>query len=71
MLILSSGLFVLSYGKALPGQSFRVFDSNIQPLPPGVKGMMYIGGIGLAKGYFNDKLKLMLLLLLDTGERYW
>jgi fengycin family lipopeptide synthetase D len=40
-------------GKAIPGISFHVLDDDLAPVPEGEPGELYIGGIGLAKGYIN------------------
>ncbi|XP_065223700.1 linear gramicidin synthase subunit D-like [Planococcus citri] len=40
-------------GKPIPGVEFYVLDSNIQPLPTGECGELYISGLQLAKGYLN------------------
>ncbi|WP_273826188.1 non-ribosomal peptide synthetase [Pseudomonas asplenii] len=45
----------IPYGKALDQQSFHVLDEALQPRPTWVPGQLYIGGIGLAKGYWRDE----------------
>ncbi|XP_065203890.1 linear gramicidin synthase subunit D-like [Planococcus citri] len=40
-------------GKPLPGVEFYVLDSNMQPLPIGKSGELYISGLQLAQGYLN------------------
>ncbi len=44
----------IPYGKPMRNQQFYVFDSKLRHLPIGVQGELYIGGIGVALGYFND-----------------
>ncbi len=45
------------YGKAMLNQSFHVLNRDLAPCPTWVPGQLYIGGIGLAKGYLHDEQK--------------
>ncbi|MBU0994171.1 MAG: amino acid adenylation domain-containing protein, partial [Proteobacteria bacterium] len=47
----------IPYGKPLTNQKFYVLDSHFADCPVLVPGELYIGGIGLAKGYFKDEEK--------------
>ncbi|MEO0393384.1 MAG: amino acid adenylation domain-containing protein, partial [Pseudomonadota bacterium] len=40
-------------GLPLPGVIVRVLDAHGTPVPPGVTGSLWLGGIGLARGYLN------------------
>lgn len=44
----------IPYGKPLANQQYYILDSMMQQCPDWVPGMLYISGIGLAKGYLND-----------------
>ncbi|QUJ76791.1 amino acid adenylation domain-containing protein [Sulfitobacter albidus] len=44
----------IPYGTALEGQSVHVLDHRLAPRPPHVAGEIYIGGRGLALGYWED-----------------
>ena len=61
------------YGKPLANQSFQVLDANLMPRPVWVPGDLYIGGIGLAKGYWNDPEKTAERFITHpvTGERLY
>lgn len=43
------------YGVPLSNQKMFVLNSNFKQCPNGVKGEIYIGGDGLASGYYRDK----------------
>ncbi|WP_143328979.1 non-ribosomal peptide synthetase, partial [Clostridium puniceum] len=45
------------YGMPLGNQKFYVLDHHKKLCPIGFQGELYIGGIGLAKGYLNDEEK--------------
>ena len=47
----------IPYGYPMTNQSFYVLDQSLQPRPNQVPGELYIGGIGLAKGYWGDEEK--------------
>jgi amino acid adenylation domain-containing protein len=42
-------------GTPILNTSFYVLDDYLQLLPLGAKGNLFIGGLGLAKGYFNSE----------------
>lgn len=41
-------------GRPLPGTSVRVLDTELRPVPAGVRGELYLGGPGLADGFHGD-----------------
>ncbi|NQZ07283.1 MAG: amino acid adenylation domain-containing protein [Algicola sp.] len=44
----------IPYGKPMANQQFHIFNDQDQPCPIGVPGHLYIGGIGVARGYWAD-----------------
>jgi len=42
---------LIPIGRSLPNAKVYVLDGNMQPVPVGVVGEMYIGGAGLSRGY--------------------
>ncbi|NWO06484.1 MAG: amino acid adenylation domain-containing protein [Alteromonadaceae bacterium] len=47
----------IPYGRPLANQSLYVLDSKLKPLPFWAEGDLYIGGEGLAQGYWQDEHK--------------
>ena len=44
----------IPYGRPMVNQDFYVLNENMDPCPDWVPGQLYIGGTGLAKGYWRD-----------------
>ncbi|XXV00244.1 amino acid adenylation domain-containing protein [Sorangium sp. So ce1153] len=64
----------IPYGKPLANQRFYVLDRAMEPCPDGVSGRLYIGGTGLARGYWRDEERTRERFVThpETGERlYW
>ena len=47
----------IPYGRPMLSQTFHVLDDFLEPRPTWVPGHLYIGGIGLAQGYWRDEEK--------------
>lgn len=47
----------IPYGKPLANQTILILDDSLKPCPIHATGNIYIGGIGVANGYYKDKEK--------------
>ncbi|MFI2620664.1 amino acid adenylation domain-containing protein [Streptomyces sp. NPDC018584] len=63
----------IPYGRPLAGQSWHVLDASGRDSPVWVPGDLYIGGRGLALGYWNDAEKTAAAFVRHprTGERLY
>ncbi|MBA2811537.1 amino acid adenylation domain-containing protein [Streptomyces sp. KM273126] len=61
------------YGKPLANQSFHVLDEHMRPCPDWVMGRLFIGGVGLALGYWRDAQRTSERFVVNphTGERLY
>jgi non-ribosomal peptide synthetase-like protein len=44
----------VTIGRPLDGYATLILNADMRPVPPGVKGELYIGGGGIARGYLNQ-----------------
>ncbi|WP_257168030.1 non-ribosomal peptide synthetase [Bradyrhizobium sp. SRS-191] len=44
----------IPYGYPLTNQSYEILNDDLEPCPDWVEGDLYIGGLGLARGYWRD-----------------
>ncbi|ACL75339.1 non-ribosomal peptide synthetase [Ruminiclostridium cellulolyticum] len=63
----------IPYGKAMLNQKIYVLNSILEICPTWVPGQLYIGGIGLAMGYWRDEAKTKTSFIIHprTGERLY
>lgn len=43
----------ITIGKPVQNNQAYILDQNLQPVPVGIPGELYIGGLGLSRGYLN------------------
>ena len=63
----------IPYGKPMVNQSFHVLDERLRPCPDLACGELYIGGVGLAQGYWRNEAETAHRFVShpDTGARLY
>ncbi|MEU2233876.1 amino acid adenylation domain-containing protein [Streptomyces vietnamensis] len=63
----------IPYGRPLVNQTFHVLDEGMRPRPDLVPGELFIGGIGVALGYWGDEERTGKAFVIHpvTGERLY
>ena len=63
----------IPYGRPLTNQSVHVLDEYLNPRPIWAPGQLYIGGVGLALGYWRDEEKTRANFIVhpQTGDRLY
>ncbi|MEO0966943.1 MAG: amino acid adenylation domain-containing protein [Cyanobacteria bacterium J06639_18] len=63
----------IPYGRPMQNQRFYVLDPMLEHCPIWVAGQLYIGGMGLAKGYWRDSEKTTTSFIThpETGEQLY
>ncbi|NMF62564.1 non-ribosomal peptide synthetase (plasmid) [Brasilonema octagenarum UFV-E1] len=63
----------IPYGQPMCNQYFQILNEKMEPCPVWVPGQVYIGGIGLAQGYWRDEQKTNTSFIIhpETGERLY
>ncbi len=64
-----AGLSSIPYGKPLQNNFFYILNEQLQPVPQGVAGELYIGGAGVARGYANEPEKTNRAFVKDPFNR--
>ncbi len=47
-------IYDITVGKPLPSTEVHILDEDLQPVAKGEKGELFIGGVGVARGYLNQ-----------------
>ena len=61
----------IPYGYPLANQEIYIWDRGLQSVPCMVEGEIYIAGLGVAQGYFNDIQKTQNAFIEKEGKRFY
>ncbi|HYH46661.1 MAG TPA: non-ribosomal peptide synthetase, partial [Thermoanaerobaculia bacterium] len=63
----------IPYGRPMANQTLHVLDARLDPTPDWVAGQLYLGGAGLAVGYWKDEARTRASFVVHprTGERLY
>lgn len=63
----------IPYGRPMTNASYHILNEALEPCPTWVTGELYIGGVGLARGYWRDEEKTTAKFIIHpkTGERLY
>ncbi|MFP5285671.1 MAG: non-ribosomal peptide synthetase, partial [Thermoanaerobaculia bacterium] len=63
----------IPYGRPMANQTLHVLDARLDPAPDWVPGQLWLGGVGLARGYWKDEAKTRASFVVHprTGERLY
>ncbi|MBD2792616.1 non-ribosomal peptide synthetase [Xenorhabdus szentirmaii] len=61
----------IPYGYPLANQRYRVVGEDGRDCPDWVVGELWIGGVGVASGYFNDEKRTAAQFVVVQGERWY
>ena len=71
----SNYLAQMPIGQHIMGMQLYILDRNLEAMPVGVVGELYVGGIGVGRGYLNEPIKTALVFVPDPfggdGERLY
>jgi acyl-CoA synthetase (AMP-forming)/AMP-acid ligase II/acyl carrier protein len=59
----------IPYGKPIDNNFFYILDEHLNPVPRGVTGELFIGGVGVSRGYINEEEKTALAFLNDPFNK--
>ncbi|WP_183558414.1 non-ribosomal peptide synthetase [Mucilaginibacter sp. SP1R1] len=60
----------IPYGKPIANNFFYILNEHLQPVPQGTIGELYIGGVGVARGYAHDDAKTSLSFVPDPFHQH-
>ena len=55
----------VAIGRAVRNTALYVLDDGLRPVPPGGTGELYVGGIGVGRGYLGDRTKTAMAFVAD------